>query len=392
MPAYSPVRARDVASAAFGMQRSADSARRDLEALLKQRYFAEHVVLVDSGTHALQLAIELALRGQPAQAPVALPAYSCFDMATAAIGANARVMLYDLDPATLAPDIDSLTEVLRTGARVVVVAPLYGIPIDSDRVSELVARFDATLIEDAAQGQGATWRGRPLGAHAAISIISFGRGKGWTGGQGGALLLRDSVSTQGLHEFLSDARHPAVAGDSLRNTLILTAQWLFGRPSVYGVPRGFPALGLGETRYHAPTSCKELPDSAARAIMSSASEADAEAVVRRSRAAELLARLPDTITRIRVPEGGVAGYLRVPIVLRGGMRAFASADRMLSLGVASGYPITLAELDPLKPFVVHRQTCEGAASLVARLVTLPAHSRVGPDDVDGILRAVSEAA
>src|SRR5439155_883687 len=110
---------------------------------------------------------------------VALPAYACYDVATAAVAVNARIALYDVHPATLAPDLASLTATLAEGARIVVVAPLYGMPVDWDAIEQCVAAFGALAIEDAAQGHGASWRGRPLGSLGRLSVLSFSRGKGW---------------------------------------------------------------------------------------------------------------------------------------------------------------------------------------------------------------------
>ncbi len=95
---------------------------------------------------------------------MALPAFTCFDVATAAVAAALPVVLYDIDPATLAPDFDSLELCLQQGARVVVVSPLYGMPVDWDLVERSAARYGAVVIEDAAQGHGARWRGRLLAA------------------------------------------------------------------------------------------------------------------------------------------------------------------------------------------------------------------------------------
>ena len=77
---------------------------------------------------------------------------------------------------------DSVRRALQQGARVIVVSPLYGLPIEWEELSRLASEFGAEIIEDAAQGHGAAWRGRPLGTLGQISILSFGRGKGWTGG------------------------------------------------------------------------------------------------------------------------------------------------------------------------------------------------------------------
>jgi dTDP-4-amino-4,6-dideoxygalactose transaminase len=95
------------------------------------------VRLCGSGTDALQRGIRLAAARVGRRAAVALPAYSCFDLASAAIGTDLPIVLYDLDPDTLGPDLDSLRHALAAGARVVVISPLYGMPVDWAEIEAL---------------------------------------------------------------------------------------------------------------------------------------------------------------------------------------------------------------------------------------------------------------
>jgi perosamine synthetase len=191
LPVSSPLSLPGIWSAVGQATRLTTDPRKAVATLLAEEFSAESVVLCGSGTQALQLALRAATQLlDAASRTVALPAFTCYDVGAAAVGAGARIALYDLSPATLAPDPDSLRTVLKDGARVVVVSPLYGVPIDWDALEQVVAPFGAVAIEDAAQGHGATWRQRPLGSLGKISVLSFGRGKGWTGLKGGALLLR----------------------------------------------------------------------------------------------------------------------------------------------------------------------------------------------------------
>src|SRR5207237_8893759 len=141
--------------------------------------------LTGSGTTALTAALIGVLKDRPGA--VALPAYGCYDLATAADGANAPVLLYDLDPHTLAPDLPQLRDALRQGASAVVVVHFYGHPVDLGEVKRLAAERGALVIEDAAQAAGAKLDGRPVGTQSSLAVLSFGRGKGLTGGSGGAL-------------------------------------------------------------------------------------------------------------------------------------------------------------------------------------------------------------
>lgn len=381
LAAYSPIHARAVVAAATGMIRGSGEAKDALRQVLRSQYDSADVVLVDSGTSALQIALRLAIATQPSNALVALPAFSCFDVATAAVAVAARTTLYDMDPNTLGPDMDSLERSLRSGATVVVIAPLYGVPVHWENLDALAAQHGALLVEDAAQGHGASWRGRPLGSLGRLSTLSFGRGKGWTGGQGGAVLIRTgaNAATVGGASMLAE----------LKNVGALAAQWVLGRPSVYGLPRALPSLGLGETHYRPPRAPAGLPTTAARAILQSVEAANAEAAIRRRRAENYRAGL-SRAHFIQAPSASVPGYIRFPVRVQGGMENLSGTSRLSALGVAQSYPSTLADLPALQATLTRpHPTLPGARALVSELITLPTHSLMAPRETASIVELLS---
>jgi dTDP-4-amino-4,6-dideoxygalactose transaminase len=385
MPMHTPLSYAALRSAATDMLPWRDDARPRLAALLAGLYDADDVLLLDCGTHALELALRLAMRyvgAQGAPTTVALPAYTCFDVATAAVGAGAKVALYDMDPRTLAPDLDSVEQVMVSGARIVVVAPLYGIPVDWDAIEACAMRHHAVVIEDAAQGYGSSWHGRPVGALGRLSVLSFGRGKGWTGGGGGALLARRGMieALGPLNEFAPRAA-PSFAG-----FLAATAQWTFGRPSLYGIPASLPWLHLGETRYRQPALSSGASRAAAGVIERSLALAACEVPRRQSNARALIAQIAglasshaaNGIRAVRPPVESVPGYLRLPILLRGGGTALPDLRKAARLGICPGYPATLGSLAAIRQRMERGAGTKwpGADELVRDLVTLPTHSLV----------------
>ncbi len=163
-PAYSPLPLRAILGAVREVYVDRSDPIPAARALLRQIYHADVAYLLGSGTQALQLALRMAARmlGKPLR--VALPAYGCYAIAAAAVGAGADIALYDVDPSTLGPDLDSLAATLATGARVVVVAPLFGVPLHWNELTACASSFGAILVEDAAQGHGASLDGVPVGA------------------------------------------------------------------------------------------------------------------------------------------------------------------------------------------------------------------------------------
>jgi len=366
LPAYSPL---TVAGLLAGLRDGGTQSPERLRSLLAERYDARRVVLTGSGTQALTLALRSS--ANTGREPlVALPAYSCFDLVSAARGANASMVFYDVDPASLGPDAASLEEVCALKPDAVVVAPLYGIPVDWDVVRAIVAATDALLVEDAAQGMGATWKERSVGALGDVSILSFGRGKGWTGGGGGALLER-RVGTGAADPTASPRPDLDVVGRA-------AAQWLLGRPGLYWVPAQLPWLGLGETEYHPPKEPELIPPMAAAMVLAHDEDARRECDVRKKNAAELLARLElggvlERLSPVRPPEGAEPGYLRLPLLTPSGMAGFADEDAARAAGIMPGYPRTLPELSAAKASSVAGPPTPGADRLVGGLVTLPTH-------------------
>ncbi len=383
LPAYSPVSAKAALLAAGQLSGMGKDPRPELRALIQREYDSSSVVLCGSGTQALTLAIQEARRRVDRKTPVAIPAFSCFDVASAAIGADALVSLYDLDPDTLSPDLESLERVLRMGARVVIAAPLYGIPFDWQALTDLTTQYEAVLVEDAAQGHGASWNGKRLGSLGKIAILSFGRGKGWTGGTGGAILLSDSTGDPSTEGFLESgfSQRAAVA-------IRVAAQWALAQPDVYGLPLSIPALRLGETTYLPPRPVRAMTRVAATTLLATHDASRKEASVRQSNANAVVTGIAGSAQVKPIPTHScpTAGYLRLPVRVSGGMASFPNVQRALRLGITPSYPMTLAALPQLAGrLVAPYGAWPGAQTLVRELVTVPTHSRLRAHEVSEII-------
>lgn len=317
-----------------------------------------------------------------------LPAYTCYEVATAAVGARVRVRLYDLDPRTLAPNWDSVRAAATHGAAAIVVAPLFGLPLDWGAARSVADELDALLIADAAQTHGSLWDGRPAGCSGDLIVLSFGRGKGWSGGGGGALLRRPAGQSPVESATLADR---GMAGESTA-ALSLGAQWLLGRPSLYGLPSAIPSLGLGQTIYHEPTPPAAMSRTSAAMLIANQRDSGREVSFRRDNAAryaELLSHHLDDRALIGAALHDRSGALRFPIRLPGGWPELRKTDA-LRLGAAPGYPAPLVDLHPLKDLLDDTEASIPGAILLAReLVTLPTHSLVSRREIEELVRIVS---
>lgn len=361
-----------------------------VEALLRERYAPRSILLAESGTAALTAAL-LGLQHSGAVQVVAIPAYACWDVATAVEGAGARAFLYDIDPLTLAPDVAQIESALRQGAGAVVVAHLYGCPADLSEIGRLAAAAGAVVLEDAAQGAGAMMRDRPVGTRGSLGVFSFGRGKGLTGGGGGALLAFDERGTEALARARDRLAGPRRGWGALGT---LAAQLVFERPALYAVPAALPFLHLGETIYKDPRALRASPTVSCAVVAETWRLADREAEVRRANADRLrleMRHLPGFLQIEPVPRAR-PGYLRLPAIASPRARQAVSAGAARRLGIMPGYPRALCDLDRVRRFSLNGDgDFPGSRLLAARVCTFPTHSRLAPGDLRRLARWIREA-
>jgi dTDP-4-amino-4,6-dideoxygalactose transaminase len=349
--------------------------------VLAEDYRERALLLTSSGTHALQLALAVtrAVRGD---GPVAMPAYACFDLATAALGAGTRVRLYDVDPLTLQPDPDSLARAVGDDATAVVIVHLYGLPVPLGPVRAIAARTGAIVIEDAAQAIGAHIGGQPAGMQGDLGVLSFGRGKGVSGGGGGALVVAEALRSAAYELFASAVATRANAVPLMVKGL---AQWLLARPALYGIPSRLPLLRLGETIYHAPTPVGAMPPAVARTLLHTwplRTEEHRRRVTNANVLRSVLAELtPEGLAPI--PPNTQPGWLRFPFVLPEGSTPNRAAAE---LGIVPAYPISLEALVPFQSALLPLpHPLHGARALAARLWTLPTHGALRPRDLESLV-------
>ena len=373
-PVFSPVPPLALLAGIAGIFRARDAGQEIVRRELCRRYDASDALLTDSGTSALVIALRALVRPG---GMIAFPSYACIDLTAAALRAGVRVRLYDLDPMTLSPDLESVRGVINRGVDAILVAHMYGYPADVPAVQELAKAAGIPVIEDAAQAAGGSLRGKALGSLSDISILSFGRGKGMTAGSGGALLARTPATAMWLDHAKKDLRIGARGGSEIGK---LTAQWLFARSLLYRIPASIPSLQLGEMVYKPAVEPRSISAVAAAIFPSALRVADGELDYRRARARELISMIDETrkVLPIRPVAGSEPGFLRLA-VLNGAVDDIASIE---AFGAQRGYPLTLEQHHQLLPILAsHERAGRGAEFLRDRLFTLPTHSRVRDSDV-----------
>jgi len=381
-PVYSPVELRNLLVGAKSLLSRDDASRRIVAEELARRYDARASVLTESGTAALVMALRMFA---PKGGTVAYPGYACIDLTAAAIRAGVKVRLYDVDPVTLSPDLNSLSRTIRRGVDAIVVAHLYGYPADVSGVRDLAAKAGIAVIEDAAQAAGGSLGELPLGSYGDVSILSFGRGKGTTVGSGGALLIRNQNAADRL--AYAGFRFDEPRGGAY-DVAALGAQWLLARPALYGIPASIPSLKLGEMVYKPAGEPRSISRTAAAMLSGALRIESAEVARRRGNATRLVGSIREgaRLTPVHAINRGHPGYLRLAVLDReGGVVARPT------LGAVRGYPMTLDQHTQLRSHLLADERAETGSTLLRdRLFTVPTHSRVRGSDFTRLVSWLNE--
>jgi len=100
---------------------------------------------------------------------------------------GATPVFADVDPVSWCLSPESLEKNITPKTKAVVVVDLFGNMPDWDRILGITKKHNLLVIEDAAEGIGATYRGKMAGLFGDVSLFSFNATKMIMSGQGGAL-------------------------------------------------------------------------------------------------------------------------------------------------------------------------------------------------------------
>lgn len=164
---------------------------------------AKYAVGVGTGTSALELCLRAAKGKQPG-GQVITPALSSLFTAQAILSAGAKLVFVDVDPERLLIDADEVASRVSVKTSAILPVHLYGQPCDLKRLRGIASRAGVTLVQDACQAHGATFRGRALATFSPFVAYSFYPTKNLGClGDGGAIVT-SSVSLAGKLRMLRD--------------------------------------------------------------------------------------------------------------------------------------------------------------------------------------------
>lgn len=147
------------------------------------------VVALNSCTSALTLALRLADVG-PGDEVISTP-MTCTATNLPIVGAGAKIVWADIDPATGLIDPKSVEKFINPNTKAVMVCDWGGLPAPVDDIMDICRGWRIPVIEDAAHAFS-SWHGaRPVGSVADFTCFSFQAIKHLTTGDGGMLACKD---------------------------------------------------------------------------------------------------------------------------------------------------------------------------------------------------------
>lgn len=148
-----------------------------------------HVLPTTSCTHALEMAAMLLNIQQGDE--VIMPSFTFVSSANPFVLRGAIPVFVDIRPDTLNIDPQCIEAAITPQTKAILAVHYAGVAADMDEINRIAQQFDLKVIEDAAHGMMATYKGKPLGSCSTVGCLSFDVSKNIHCYKGGALIVND---------------------------------------------------------------------------------------------------------------------------------------------------------------------------------------------------------
>lgn len=173
---------------------------------------AKHSIAVTSCTTGLHLSVA-ALGLKPGD-EVIVPAFTWIATANVVEHQGAKVVFCDIDLATFNVDLDALESAVTPNTVGIIPVHLFGLLANMDRINAIAERHGLWVVEDAACGFGATFKGQHSGTFGNSGAFSFHPRKAITTGEGGMITTNDDAFSEKLRRLRD---HGAAISDLQRH-------------------------------------------------------------------------------------------------------------------------------------------------------------------------------
>ena len=158
---------------------------------MRERFSVNHVLLTTSCTHALEMASYLCDL-KPGD-EVIMPSYTFVSTADAFVLRGAVPVFVDIRPETMNIDERLIEDAITDKTKAIVPVHYAGVACAMDEIMDIAKRHGLKVVEDAAQGVNAYYKGKALGTIGDFGCYSFHETKNYSMGEGGALAFQDDA-------------------------------------------------------------------------------------------------------------------------------------------------------------------------------------------------------
>ena len=170
-----------------------------LEQKFAEKFGRKYAIAFNSGTSTLHAALEAAGVGPGDE--VISPALTVIMNTTATIHANAVPIYADIDPKTFTIDPADVVRKVSPRTKAIIPVSLYGLPPDMDPIMEIAERYGLVVIEDNAQCEPSTYKGRKTGSIGDMASYSFETTKHISCGEGGIIITNNEKYAEGVRKL-----------------------------------------------------------------------------------------------------------------------------------------------------------------------------------------------
>ncbi len=159
----------------------------ELELRLKEYLEVPHLLYLNNGTIALQIAIKaLGLAGEVITTP-----FSYVATTSSVVWEGCTPVFVDIDPLTLNLDPNKIEEAITPLTSAILATHVYGIPCDVESIEDIAKRHNLKVIYDAAHAFGTIYKGKSLFQYGDVATTSFHATKLYHTVEGGAVFTKD---------------------------------------------------------------------------------------------------------------------------------------------------------------------------------------------------------
>jgi len=358
----------------------AEFERRVAELLAKR-----HGVMVNSGSSALRLAIDL-LGLEPGD-EIVTPVLTFGTDVAPMVQSGIVPAFVDVEPATYQIDAEGIEEMIGPRTKAILAPNLVGNVPDWDRIREIADAHALSVVEDSCDVLDARLRGRRTGERADISVTSFARGHAVTAaGNGGMVGVNDEEQ---LDRCLTlrrwGRRSETYEFGSRKGTRDRYAPLADGTP--YDLVFQFDAVG-----YNFEPS--EIGAAYGLVQLDKLTEFNARRQHNWQRLDDFFADHEDKVTRPNIKADAEVTWMRYPFILREDIDRTAVQRALESRGIAT-LMVWTGNITRQPGFagIERREPAGGfpnANCVMDRALSLPSHHALSSDDLGYMIESLAE--